>query len=54
MSAGRGQFSGHCESRMKFSSPYNQALEVSSLSQPLKIHAGRLSANMLSPVMTNL
>lgn len=48
------QFSGHRESRRKFSSPYNQALKVSSPSQPLKTHAGRLGANMLSPVTMNL
>lgn len=39
---------------MKFSLPYSQALQVSSFSQLLKIQAGRLSANMLSPVRTNL
>lgn len=39
---------------MKYSSPDNQAQKASSLSQPLKIHAGRLSANVLSSVMTDL
>lgn len=45
------QFSGYCESRAKYSSPDKQALKASSLSQPLKIHAGRLSASVLSLII---
>ncbi|KAF4792910.1 hypothetical protein TURU_117352 [Turdus rufiventris] len=42
------------ESRVKYFSPDNQGLKASSLSQALKIHAGRLSANVLSPIRTDL